>query len=101
MDSANGIENYSAHLTGRKTRRPAVLFDRCLSKDFRRDDRREHATVSRSEECTTADLARKGTLVKFGFRLAVGARQPSAESPEFQQITTGQTLYVSGDAGRI
>ena len=94
MGFCNGIENYSRHLTGRKAgERPFCLID-FFPKDFLLMLDESHATVPQIGAMYNGDLARKQTLVNFGFRLPSALDNRPQSFAEFEQIT-GQTLYVS------
>ena len=94
MGFCNGIENYSLHLSGRKTGdRPSCLID------FFPDDKlvmldESHATVPQIGGMSNGDKARKQNLVDFGFRLPSALDNRPQRFEEFRQIT-GQTLFVS------
>ena len=94
MGFCSGIENYSRHLTGRKAGdRPFCLID-FFPKDFLLMIDESHATVSQIGGMYNGDIARKQTLVNFGFRLPSALDNRPQSFKEFEQIT-GQTLYVS------
>ncbi|HEY3756600.1 MAG TPA: excinuclease ABC subunit UvrB [Opitutaceae bacterium] len=94
MGFCNGIENYSRHLTGRKAgERPFCLID-FFPKDFLLMIDESHATVPQIGAMYNGDLARKRTLVDFGFRLPSALDNRPQSYEEFQSITN-QTLYVS------
>jgi excinuclease ABC subunit B len=100
MGFCNGIENYSLQLTGRKPgSRPFCLID-FFPKDFLLMIDESHATVSQIGGMFNGDLARKTTLVNFGFRLPSALDNRPQNFPEFQQIT-GQTLYVSATPAKF
>jgi excinuclease ABC subunit B len=100
MGFCNGIENYSLHLTGRKTgERPFCLID-FFPKDFLTFIDESHVTVSQIGGMYNGDLARKQTLVNFGFRLPSALDNRPQSFVEFQQIT-GQTLYVSATPAKF
>jgi len=100
MGFCNGIENYSRHLTGRKAGdRPFCLID-FFPKDFLLMIDESHATVSQIGGMFNGDLARKQTLVNFGFRLPSALDNRPQSFAEFQQIT-GQTLYVSATPAKF
>ncbi len=100
MGFCNGIENYSLHLTGRKSgERPFCLID-FFPKDFLTFIDESHVTVSQIGGMHAGDLARKQTLVNFGFRLPSALDNRPQSFPEFQQIT-GQTLYVSATPAKF
>lgn len=94
MGFCNGIENYSLHMSGRKRGdRPFCLID-FFPKDFLTMVDESHVSVPQIGGMYNGDLARKKTLVDFGFRLPSALDNRPQSFAEFQQIT-GQTLYVS------
>jgi len=94
MGFCNGIENYARHLTGRQPgERPFCLID-FFPPDFILMVDESHATVPQIGAMYNGDLARKRTLVDFGFRLPSALDNRPQSYAEFLQIT-GQTLYVS------
>jgi excinuclease ABC subunit B len=94
MGFCSGIENYSLHLTGRKPGdRPFCLID-FFPKDFLTLVDESHVTIPQVGGMYNGDLARKQTLVNFGFRLPSALDNRPQSFAEFQQIT-GQTVYVS------
>jgi excinuclease ABC subunit B len=100
MGFCNGIENYSLHLTGRKTGdRPFCLID-FFPKDFLLMTDESHVTIPQIGGMYNGDLARKRTLVNFGFRLPSALDNRPQSFSEFQSIT-GQTLYVSATPARF
>jgi len=100
MGFCNGIENYSLHLTGRKPgERPFCLID-FFPKDFLTFIDESHVSVSQIGGMYNGDIARKQTLVNFGFRLPSALDNRPQSFAEFQQIT-GQTLYVSATPAKF
>ena len=100
MGFCNGIENYSRHLTGRKAgERPFCLID-FFPKDFLLMIDESHATVPQIGGMYNGDLARKRTLVDFGFRLPSALDNRPQSFAEFESIT-GQTLYVSATPAKF
>src|SRR6188768_3897903 len=94
MGFCSGIENYSAHLTARnRGDRPFCLID-FFPKDFLTFVDESHVSIPQIGGMYNGDLARKQTLVNFGFRLPSALDNRPQSFAEFQQIT-GQTLYVS------
>ncbi|MDB6115114.1 MAG: uvrB, partial [Lacunisphaera sp.] len=94
MGFCNGIENYSLHLTGRKPGdRPFCLID-FFPKDFLTMVDESHVSIPQIGGMYNGDIARKKTLVNFGFRLPSALDNRPQSFAEFQQVT-GQTLYVS------
>ena len=74
----NGIENYSRILDGRPPgSAPHTLLDYFPS-DFVVFVDESHQTIPQIGGMYEGDRSRKQTLVDFGFRLPVGARQPAA-----------------------
>jgi excinuclease ABC subunit B len=94
MGFCSGIENYSRHLTGRRAgERPFCLID-FFPKDFLLMIDESHVTVPQIGAMYNGDLARKQTLVNFGFRLPSALDNRPQSFEEFERVT-GQTLYVS------
>ena len=94
MGFCSGIENYSAHLTARKPGdRPFCLID-FFAKDFLLFVDESHVSIPQIGGMYNGDIARKKTLVNFGFRLPSALDNRPQSFVEFEQIT-GQTLYVS------
>ena len=94
MGFCSGIENYSAHLTARKPGdRPFCLID-FFPKDFILLVDESHVTIPQIGGMYNGDIARKKTLVNFGFRLPSALDNRPQSFEEFKSIT-GQTLYVS------
>ncbi|MDI1251177.1 MAG: excinuclease ABC subunit UvrB [Lacunisphaera sp.] len=94
MGFCSGIENYSLHLTARKSGdRPFCLID-FFPKDFILMVDESHVTIPQVGGMYNGDIARKKTLVNFGFRLPSALDNRPQSFAEFQQVT-GQTLYVS------
>ena len=74
----NGIENYSRILEGRPPgSHPFTLID-YFPDDFVVFVDESHQTVPQIGGMYEGDRSRKQTLVDYGFRLPVGARQPAA-----------------------
>jgi len=100
MGFCSGIENYSLHLTGRKTGdRPFCLID-FFPKDFLLFIDESHATVPQIGGMYNGDKARKQTLVDFGFRLPSALDNRPQSFAEFTQVT-GQTLYASATPAKF
>ena len=94
MGFCNGIENYSRHLTGRTPGdRPFCLVD-FFPKDLLLMVDESHVSIPQIGGMYNGDLARKSTLVNFGFRLPSALDNRPQSFAEFQEIS-GQTLYVS------
>jgi excinuclease ABC subunit B len=94
MGFCSGIENYSAHLTARRPGdRPFCLID-FFPKDYLLMVDESHVTIPQVGGMYNGDIARKKTLVNFGFRLPSALDNRPQSFAEFQSIS-GQTLYVS------
>ncbi|NBX59164.1 MAG: excinuclease ABC subunit UvrB [Opitutaceae bacterium] len=94
MGFCNGIENYSRHFTGRiPGDRPFCLVD-FFPQDLLLMVDESHVSIPQIGGMYNGDLARKSTLVNFGFRLPSALDNRPQSFAEFQKIT-GQTLYVS------
>ncbi|HTL66272.1 MAG TPA: excinuclease ABC subunit UvrB [Lacunisphaera sp.] len=100
MGFCSGIENYSLHLTGRKPGdRPFCLID-FFPRDFLTLIDESHVTIPQIGGMYNGDIARKKTLVDFGFRLPSALDNRPQSFAEFQSIT-GQTVYVSATPARF
>ena len=100
MGFCNGIENYSLHLAGRKPGdRPFCLID-FFPKDFLLFIDESHVTVPQVGGMYNGDVARKKTLVDFGFRLPSALDNRPQSFVEFEGVT-GQTLYVSATPAKF
>jgi excinuclease ABC subunit B len=94
MGFCSGIENYSRHLAGRNAGdRPFCLID-FFPKDFLLFVDESHVTVPQIGGMYNGDIARKKTLVEFGFRLPSALDNRPQSFAEFEAVT-GQTVYVS------
>jgi excinuclease ABC subunit B len=90
----NGIENYSRHLTGRRSGEPPPTLLDYFPKDFLLFIDESHIAVPQLQGMYRGDRSRKETLVEYGFRL------PSAldNRPlmfEESQSRFNQVVYVS------
>ncbi|MDE3084366.1 MAG: DEAD/DEAH box helicase family protein, partial [Verrucomicrobiota bacterium] len=100
MGVCSGIENYSRHLTGRKPgERPFCLID-FFPKDFLLFIDESHATVPQVGGMYNGDIARKKTLVDFGFRLPSALDNRPQSFAEFEHIT-GPTGFVSATPAKF
>ncbi|MBI2515342.1 MAG: excinuclease ABC subunit UvrB [Opitutae bacterium] len=100
MGFCSGIENYSLHLTGRKPGdRPFCLID-FFPKDFLLMVDESHVTIPQVGGMYNGDIARKSTLVNFGFRLPSALDNRPQSFAEFERVT-GQTLYVSATPAKF
>lgn len=90
----NGIENYSRHLTGRKTGLPPATLVDFFPKDYLLFVDESHVTLPQIRGMYAGDQARKQTLVDFGFRLPSAKDNRPLNFREFNQ-RINQAIYVS------
>ncbi|MEO6940914.1 MAG: excinuclease ABC subunit UvrB [Candidatus Kapaibacterium sp.] len=90
----SGVENYSRHLTGRKSgERPSVLIDYFPDKFLTIIDE-SHQTIPQIRGMFAGDRARKVTLIDHGFRLPSAIDNRPLNFPEFESMVD-QVVYVS------
>lgn len=90
----SGIENYSMHLSGRRTgERPSCLID-FFDKDFLLFVDESHVSIPQVGAMYAGDRSRKSTLVEHGFRLPSALDNRPMNFQEFSEVT-GQTVFVS------
>lgn len=90
----SGIENYSRHLTGRKSgERPFTLLD-FFPKDYLMFIDESHATIPQVQAMYHGDRSRKETLVEYGFRLPSALDNRPLNFQEFESILN-QLIFVS------
>ena len=93
-----GIENYSAHLDGRKPRRaPFTLLD-YFPKDFLVVIDESHVAVPQVRGQYAGDRSRKETLVEHGFRLPSALDNRPLNFDEFMELVP-QIVFVSATPG--
>jgi excinuclease ABC subunit B len=93
-----GIENYSAHLDGRKRgERPFTLLDYFPS-DFLVVIDESHVAVPQIRGQYAGDQARKETLVEHGFRLPSALDNRPLNFDEFMELVP-QIVFVSATPG--
>jgi len=93
-----GIENYSRHLSGRKTGEPPpTLFDYLPGNALLFLDE-SHVTVPQLGGMYRGDRARKTTLVEYGFRLPSALDNRPLCFDEFEALAP-QTIYISATPG--
>jgi excinuclease ABC subunit B len=98
MGFCSGIENYSRILDGRKPgERPYCLLD-YFPDDFVCFIDESHQTVPQIGAMAAGDLARKQTLVDYGFRLPSAIDNRPQTFQEFLSITP-QIVFVSATPG--
>ena len=101
MGYCPGIENYSRHLSGREEGEPP---DTVLSTTFPTispfiDE--SHVTVPQMRRhVRRRPQPQAQTLVDYGFRLPVGAGQPTARYDEFESLRRNQVVLRVGHPGR-
>ena len=89
-----GIENYSRHISGRKTGSPPfTLFD-YFPKDFLLLIDESHATIPQVRAMYNGDKARKDSLVNYGFRLPSAYDNRPLTFKEFEE-RINQGVFVS------
>ena len=94
MGFCTGIENYSSHLSGRKSgERPFCLID-FFDQDFLTFIDESHVTIPQIRAMYNGDLARKQKLVEYGFRLPSALDNRPQKFEEFNAINH-QFVYVS------
>jgi len=90
----SGIENYSRHLTGRKSgEKPFTLLD-FFPKDFLMFIDESHATIPQVQAMYHGDRSRKETLVEHGFRLPSALDNRPLNFQEFESMLN-QVIFVS------
>jgi excinuclease ABC subunit B len=93
-----GIENYSAHLDGRKRgERPFTLLD-YFPEDFLLVIDESHVAVPQVRGQYAGDQARKLTLVEHGFRLPSALDNRPLNFDEFMELVP-QMVFVSATPG--
>ena len=98
MGFCTGIENYSRHLSGRKSgEAPPTLID-YFPPDFLIVMDESHQTVPQVQAMYRGDRARKETLVEYGFRLPSALDNRPLQFPEFEDHVK-QAIYVSATPG--
>ena len=96
----HGIENYSRHLSGRRSGEPpATLLDYFPHREDGKPDfltviDESHMTVPQLQGMFNGDAARKKTLVEYGFRLPSAIDNRPLRFDEFE-ARIGQTIYTS------
>jgi len=90
----HGIENYSRHLTGRKTGQPPPTLLSYFPKDFLLVIDESHIAVPQLHGMYRGDRSRKQTLVEYGFRLPSALDNRPLKFEE-TQARISQVVYVS------
>ncbi len=96
--SCKGIENYSRHLTGRKSgEAPPTLFE-YLPKDALVFVDESHVTIPQIGAMYKGDRARKTTLAEYGFRLPSCMDNRPLKFEEWDKMRP-DTIFVSATPG--
>jgi excinuclease ABC subunit B len=98
MGFCNGIENYSRHLSGRKTGEPPPTLIDYFPKDFLLIVDESHQTIPQVGAMYRGDRARKETLVEYGFRLPSALDNRPLKFEEFEEHYH-TVLFVSATPG--
>lgn len=94
IGSCKGIENYSRHLTGRKTgERPFTLMD-FFPEDYLIIIDESHVMLPQLRAMYAGDRSRKTSLVDYGFRLPSALDNRPLTFEEFESMAS-QLLFVS------
>jgi excinuclease ABC subunit B len=98
MGFCRGIENYSRHLTGKKSGEPPPTLLDYLPRDTLIVIDESHQSVPQVRGMFEGDQSRKRTLVEYGFRLPSALDNRPLNFAEFES-RIGQTIYVSATPG--
>ncbi len=98
MGFCHGIENYSRHLTGRPPGMPPPVLLDYFPKDFLLFLDESHLTAGQIAGMSRGDIARKKTLVEYGFRLPSALDNRPLSFEEFEGMVK-QAVYVSATPG--
>ncbi len=90
----SGIENYSRYFDGRAPGEPPFTLLDYFPKDFILFIDESHMTIPQIRAMYHGDLARKTSLVDYGFRLPAAFDNRPLNFTEFND-RIGQTIYVS------
>lgn len=90
----HGIENYSRHLSGRKSGEPPYTLIHYFPKDFVFFIDESHATIPQVRGMYEGDRSRKQNLINFGFRLPSALDNRPLKFDEFEKMVA-QAVYVS------
>ncbi len=94
----HGIENYSRHLSGRKSGEPPPTLLDYLPKDCIMVIDESHQSIPQVRGMYHGDRQRKSTLVEYGFRLPSALDNRPLSFDEFE-ARLGQVVYVSATPG--
>ncbi len=90
----HGIENYSRHLTGRRTGEPPPTLMDYFPRDALLVVDESHVTIPQLRGMFQGDRSRKETLVSYGFRLPSAIDNRPLTFEEFE-ARRGQAIYAS------
>ncbi len=90
----HGIENYSRHLTGRKTGQPPPTLLSYFPKEYLLIIDESHIAIPQLHGMYRGDRSRKETLVEYGFRLPSALDNRPLKFEE-TQARISQVVYVS------
>ncbi len=90
----SGIENYSRYFDGRVPGQPPFTLLDYFPRDFVLFVDESHMTVPQLRAMYRGDLARKNSLVDYGFRLPAAYDNRPLNFDEFNQ-RIGQVIYIS------
>ena len=93
-----GIENYSRHLDGRDPGTPPHTLIEYFPKEFLVFVDESHQTIPQLNGMYHGDMARKGTLVDYGFRLPSAIDNRPLKFAEFENVVK-QVVFVSATPG--
>ncbi len=96
---ANGIENYSRYLTGRKPGEPPYTLIDYYPDDFLLVIDESHVTIPQLHGMFNGDYSRKKSLVDNGFRLPSAFDNRPLKFPEFEK-KINQAVFTSATPGR-
>ncbi len=93
-----GIENYSRHLSGRKSGEPPPTLFEYLPADALLVIDESHVTIPQLGGMYRGDRARKENLVEYGFRLPCALDNRPLRFDEFERMAP-QMIFVSATPG--
>lgn len=93
-----GIENYSRHLSNRKSGEPPPTLLEYFPKNWLLVIDESHVTIPQIRAMYKGDRSRKSTLVDFGFRLPSALDNRPLRFDEFQQMLN-KVIFVSATPG--
>ncbi|MDR2538949.1 MAG: excinuclease ABC subunit UvrB [Bifidobacteriaceae bacterium] len=98
IGTCKGVENYSMHMDGRAPGTPPWTLIDFFPPDFLLVIDESHITIPQIGAMYEGDMARKRSLVDFGFRLPSCMDNRPLNFSEFQS-RIGQTVYLSATPG--